>query len=375
MNAEDQLRLEIVCKVESGLVDRAFACQHLRVSARTLGRWIAEFREEGAAFLLHGNRAKAPANKTPEAVKANAMRLMSEKYFDFNMVHASEKIREELGRKIPRETFRRWCHEIGAVKHKQKRRAKPRARRARYPQAGYMLQMDGSHHRWFDGRETCLIAAIDDATSEVVGAQFFEGETTWGCLTVLRAIVESRGAFRVLYVDKAGVFGGIKRQGFSQVGRAMEEIGTQTIFAHSPEAKGRIERLFRTMQDRLVPEMRLNKIRTIEQANEYLQRIYLPTMHNPSFAVQAQDTKPAWMALRAGVRADEVFCVKEHRIAGKDATFSLGGRTFMVADQLRFSIHRQRIEIRYAADGSWSAYLAGQPMKTVLVEKLKKMAA
>ncbi len=136
-------------------------------------------------------------------------------------------------------------------------------------QAGLMIQMDGSHHRWFGDRETCLIAAIDDATSEVVAAEFFEGETTFGCLKTLHEIVSKKGVFKILYVDRAGLYGGIKRHGFSQVARALEEIGAQIIYANSPEAKDRVERLFQTLQDRLVPELRLSKIRTIEQANDF----------------------------------------------------------------------------------------------------------
>ena len=104
------------------------------------------------------------------------------------------------------------------------------------------------------------MAAIDDATSEVVAAEFFEGETTFACLKVLKDLIAAKGVFKILYVDKAGIYGGIKRQGFSQVGRALEELGAQIIYAHSPEAKGRIERLFQTLQDSLVAEMRLNKI-------------------------------------------------------------------------------------------------------------------
>ncbi len=229
-------------------------------------------------------------------MKKQVQKLVQEKYFDFNLVHLQEKLFEELGFKIKYQTLRRWCHEINHVKRAKKRRSRPRYYRERMSQEGLMLQMDGSHHLWFGGRFLCLIAAIDDATSEVF-ARFYEGETTSACLDFLKDLVSRKGAFKVLYTDKAGVFGGIKRENFSQVERALGELGAQVIYAHSPQAKGRIERLFGTLQDRLVAELRFNGIASIEAANEYLQNVYLPHLHNPKNMVQAHNPVSAYRAL------------------------------------------------------------------------------
>ena len=140
---------------------------------------------------------------------------------------------------------------------------------------GLLMQMDGSTHRWFGDKKSCLIALIDDATSEI-HAEFFDAETTLGCLKVLRDYIERRGLFKVLYVDKAGIFGGPKRCNFSQVKRACEELGIEIIFANSAQGKGRIERSFDTFQDRLVPELRLKRIKRMESANRYLQETFIP---------------------------------------------------------------------------------------------------
>lgn len=369
VKTKDQLKLEVVVKIEAGKLTRNEGQLLLNVSERTLKRYIKDYRDKGIGFLRHGNCLRKPANKTSEQIKSDAQRLVKEKYFDFNMLHALEKIHEEIGVKIRRETFRSWCHDIHCVKRSKRRRAKPRYHRDRMRQPGLMIQFDGSFHRWFGDQETCLIAAIDDATSEVVHAEFFAGETTLACLEVLRKIIEKKGIFQILYVDRAGVYGGPKRSNFSQVERALSELGVQIIYAQSPEGKGRVERLFNTLQDRLIPEMRLNKIRTMSAANEYLQTQYLPHDHNPRFAVLAHNPQSAYKALALNTDLSSIFCIKEYRVIGKDHTISLGAEKYMIADQLKFSIHRQKIELRMNQDKQWKAYFAGRPIKLVKVIK------
>jgi transposase len=375
VRAKDQLKLEVIAKVEGKQMTRTEAAIILKASESTIKRYVRSFREKGVGFLRHGNCLRKPVNKIPETIKQDVQRLVKEKYFDFNMLHAIEKIEEELGIKIRRETFRSWCHEIHHVKREKKRRSRPKYRRERMSQPGLLIQMDGSHHKWFGDRETCLIAAIDDATSEVIHAGFYEGETTLACLQVLKEIVKKKGVFQLLYTDKAGVFGGVKRTNFSQVERSLSDLGAQVIYAHSPEAKGRVERLFGTLQDRLIPEMRLSKIRTIEQANEFLQTQYLPQCHNPRYMVQAHNPVSAYRPLAPHTNLEAIFCVKEYRIIGKDHTVSVAGDKYLISDQLKFSIHKQRIELRFDQDGGWKAYFAGRELKLVKVQKLPASGA
>lgn len=153
------------------------------------------------------------------------------------MCHLQEKLEEEFGRKLVYSTLHRWCTELGMIKNThKKRRSKPRKHRNRMSQSGYMLQLDGSHHYWFGGRFLCLMAAIDDATGEVF-AKFYEGETSWACMDFLKEIVNKKGVPKFIYTDKAGVYGGIKREHFSQVERALGELGSHVIYAQSPEGK------------------------------------------------------------------------------------------------------------------------------------------
>jgi transposase-like protein len=374
MKVRDQLKLEIVYKVLSGQMQRLDGQIILGISERTLRRYLRSYNKSGVSFVRHGNFRRAPLNRKPVVLKLQVQKLVQETYFDFNMVHLSEKLFEELGIQIKYSTLRRWCHEIQHVKHAGRRRAKARHYRQRMSQEGIMLQMDGSHHHWFGGRLLCLMAAIDDATGEVF-AKFYEGETTLACMDLLKQIITTKGVFKVLYTDKAGVYGGIKRENFSQVERALGDLGAQVIYAHSPEAKGRIERLFKTLQDRLVPELRHQGIDAIESANEYLQTIYLPHNHNPKSMVLAENSVSAYRALPAAVDLEAIFCIKEYRIVGRDHTVSVGGDKWLIVEAIKHSISKQKIEIRYDKWGSWVAYFAKRKIKLVKIQNPKKMAA
>ncbi len=372
LNTKDQFKLEIICKLSLKKLTTYQASELLGLSERSVYRQLKAYLKEGAFFLKHGNCLNKPWNKTEDLIKSEVQRLVKEKYFDFNVIHCQEKLKEE-GLNIKRETLRKWMHELGLVKRSKRRRGKPRKYRERMSQPGLLVQMDGSPHRWFNDQETCLVAMIDDATSTVYG-EFFEGETTVACMKVIKDFIKKYGVFRVLYTDKAGVFGGVKRSNFSQVERAVNELGAHIVYAHSPEAKGRVERLFGTLQDRLVAEMRLNKIRTIEQANDFLQNQYLPYKHNPQFSVQAQTPESANREVPENKDLDSVFCRKEYRVIGKDHTVSLFSDKWVIANELKFSIAGHRLEIRMLADGSWDPYFADRKMKLVKVKKLKKVA-
>ena len=159
--------------------------------------------------------------------------LINEKYYDVNLLHLGELLQDNEHIAVRRETLRKWAHDIHHVKRAKRRRSRIHKRRERMEIPGLMLQMDGSTHRWFGDKKCCLIAMIDDANSQLF-AEFFPAETTAGCLRLLRSVVETKGVFKTLYVDRAGIFGGPKRCNFSQVQRACEELGIEIIFASSP---------------------------------------------------------------------------------------------------------------------------------------------
>jgi transposase-like protein len=374
LKSKDQLKLEIVHKTYSGELDRAEACQALKVSKRTLRRYISNYREKGISFLVHGNKKREPVNKTQKVFKKKVQNLIIEKYFDFNVCHLQEKLEEELGMKLTYSTLYRWCTEMKMVKNKhKKRRSKPRKHRNRMTQSGYMLQLDGSHHHWFGGRFLCLMAAIDDATGEVF-AKFYEGETSWACMDFLKDLIKKKGVPKFIYTDRAGVYGRIKREHFSQVERALGELGSHVIYAQSPEGKGRVERLFKTLQDRLVAELRLEGINKIPSANKYLKNIYLPQQHNIKFTVKAENHISAYKAIPFEMSLDEVFCMKEYRIIGRDHTVSIKGSKWLIADDLKYSIAKARIELRFNKWGEWKSFFANKPIKLIKIKKAKRLA-
>jgi hypothetical protein len=374
LNSQDQLTIDVVTKVASAKLERKDACLILNVSQRTLERYLREFRINGIYFVKHGNYKKTPVNKTNSHLKEKVLQLVREQYFDFNMTHCLEKLKEH-GFHVKREVFRKWCHEIKFVKKQKRRRGAPHYRRDRAQSEGVLVQFDGSTHRWFAERETCLITGIDDATGEVPYGEFFGSENLFACMKVLKCIIEKKGLFKLLYVDKAGVYGGIKRSGFSQIQRALGELGINVIFANSPEAKGRIERLFGTLQDRLIPEMRINKINLVSQANEFLNKVFLPHHYNPRFSVQPLNPISCYTPIHPSVNLSEIFCVKDYRVVARDHTLSWNGQRYMIAEELKYSIHKQRIEIRSYESGSWQAFFAGSPIQLVGVQELPMRSA
>jgi len=363
VNAENQLILDIIQKLFLKKITFETALQVLNVSERTIFRYLKKYEVLGVGFLTHGNKNKVPANKTSTDEIEKAKVLMTEKYFDFNMTHTLEKFKKDEDIKINRETFRKICHEINLVKKAKRRRKTVRKLRTRTAQAGIFLQMDGSPHRWFNNEVSCLIGAIDDANNENYYSEFFESETTVGCLKVLRKIIEKKGIFSILYVDRAGIFGGPKRVHFSQVKRALEELGIKIIFANSAEAKGRIERHWQTLQDRMVPEMRLRKIKSFEAANDYLQNQFLPNDYNKVFKVVPADLEPGWKKLPDSVNLDEIFCLKHARSVKSDHTFSYNGVVYRIKSDLKYSIQNQKVKVRIYLDETQKIFFAEKELE------------
>jgi transposase len=370
MSKEKQLHIHAICNLSSGKLTFKEAIGLIGKSERTVRRWLRSYEKEGLAFIRHGNNARQPVNKTPDELKYQVMKFVESELYDFNMLHALEKIEAKFNLKITREKYRKWCHEYGLVKQAQhKRRSKPRYKRPRFSQKGFMLQLDGSPHRWFNNEESCLIAAIDDATSEVMGGEFLPTETMFGTFKVLSSIFEKHGLPSVIYVDRAGIYGGQKRTNFSQLVRALDELGVQIIYANSPQGKGRIERLFKTLQDRLSPEMRLANVNNYESANKYFNEIYLPHLHNPKFSVQAEVQSVAWKAIAPHIKLKDIFCIKEKRRVANDHTFSFEGDRYLITSNLKFSIYNHDLEIRIDVNRNMKAIFAGRELTYVKVQK------
>lgn len=346
MSRSQKFEFEIVSKVASGKMTVSLGAKALNVSERSMFRYLLGWQAEGIEYVFHGNRARAPSNKTSAETKAQVQKIMQTKYFDFNMSHALEMLREVEKIEIPnRETFRKWIHEWKMVKHRVKRQSKARYMRGRHKQRGMLLQLDGSYHNWYGSSKSCLIAVIDDATSEIVDMEFFDWETTEDCMAILQNIIERFGVFEILYTDKAGVFGGGKRVHFCQLKQAIESIGAHFIYANSPEAKGRIERLFKTLQDRLVSELRLHNVTERAAANRYMKEQYIKK-HNFNFGVAPEIAENAYKAVAPQIDLKEVFCLKYFRVLQKDHTLSFDSKIYLIKSPLRYSIKKSNVEVR-----------------------------
>ena len=307
---------------------------------------------------VHGNQGRAPRNKKPVVMKAKAVRLKKEKFHDFNIAHTMDKFEEEEDLSMSYSTFYRWCTAEGLGKHKQKRRKKiSKKLRERYKQEGYFIQMDGSPHVWFGEQESCLINMIDDATNKLLAAEFWPSETTMACLSVLKSFVDKHGIPWFIYTDRAGIYGGQKRQEFSHFEAACEELGIKIIYANSPEAKGRVERANRTLQDRIIPELRLAGIRDFGKANEFLQS-YIENEWVKKFAVDAENPEPAFKTLPPHKSSMQICSTKFKREIKKNSTISFQGVIYCIfAKPNEPQITSNSAEVRVYPNGTWSVFV------------------
>lgn len=373
MDSKTQFTIDIIAKVAEGKMSICNAAKLLNKSRRTVERYLQKYHKIGIQFVVHKNSGRSPINKSSDILKKKVQELIKNKYFDFNLTHLKETLEETENIQVKRETLRGWAHEIHHVKRAKKRRPKARRRRDRMESPGLLLQMDGSPHRWFGNSTSCLIAIIDDATSDVF-AEFFKSETTLGCLKVLKTLIAKKGVFKTLYVDRAGIFGGPKRCHFSQVQRACAELGIEIIFANSPQGKGRIERSFDTFQDRLVPELRINNINDMNEANRYLNDVFIPSYWNKNILVAAKNNTSEYTVVPLHNDLDDIFSLKEHRKIRNDHTFSYGNKFYLIDSPIRSSIAKQKIEIRTDLNGRFRAYFAGRELSISEVMEPKKLS-
>jgi len=320
LNKKEQRRLLILNDLEKGRIKNKEAGDILGLSLRHVKRLRAAYRQEGAAALAHGNRGRKPAHVLDTGVKNQVVVLGRSTYAGCNHQHFTELLAEREGIIASRSTIRRILLEAGIRSPRKRRPPKHRSRRERYPQQGMLLQIDGSPHDWLEGRGPwlSLVGAIDDATGNVPYALFREREDAQGYFLLLQQIVKSHGIPMVLYHDRHGIFERAKKDEETveeqlkgkkiptQFGRLMEELSITSISALSPQAKGRIERLWGTFQDRLVSELRLAGAKTMTEAHRVLQN-FLPR-YNRRFAVPASQPGSAYRKPGRGFKPDEVFC-------------------------------------------------------------------
>ena len=378
MSRKEQNRLVVLNEMNRGNLTVDQTATLLNLSPRHVFRLLAAYRKEGASALAHGNRGRTPYNALGLALKKQVQDLASTKYSGFNHQHFTEKLAENEGIELSRSSVCRFLMEAGIRSPRQRRPPKHRSRRERYPQEGMMLQTDGSPHDWLEGRgpKLCLIGAIDDATNIVAYVFFQEQEDSRGYILMLKGIVQTKGIPRAIYHDRHSIFEvsadklpSIEEQlegkrPTTQVGRIMQELGITSIPANSPQAKGRIERLWGTFQDRLASELRLAGAKTVEEANEVV-AVFLP-MYNRKFGIDAREPGSAYRKLPAGFKPEEVFCFKYQRTVGADNVVRFGEhRRQILPSEYRLSYARCRVQVHKRLDDSLAVYFQGHHLDTV----------
>ncbi|MDO8654889.1 MAG: ISNCY family transposase, partial [bacterium] len=329
--------------------------------------------EHGPVGLAHGNRGRKASHAVADKIVEEVERLYKTTYKGFNFSHFHEKLIEPEGFELSLSSVRRILKSAGYASPRTRRAPKHRSRREPRSCEGAMLQIDGSPHDWLEGRgpRMCLVGGIDDATSKVVGGVFREYEDAHGYFLLMRGIVSKYGIPESVYHDHHGIFERDAREQETlieqlegereptQFGRLMQELGVRQIAANSPQAKGRIERLWATFQDRLISELRLANACTLEEANEVLQRVIVE--HNRRFCRKAGDPKSVWRKLGASVDWDSVFCFKYKRSVAKDNTISLFNTVLQIAPGPGARSYAGcLVQAQHRFDGTLRVYYQGQ---------------
>ena len=364
MTMTDQRRAWVLAKLVAGGLSVHEVAVFLGLSERSVWRLRVRFAAEGPAALVHGNRGRASGRRVDETVRTRVVELARTTYAGANDTHLAELLAEHEGITLSRVTVRRILRAGGQPSPRKRRAPRHRSRRDRMPQAGLLVQVDGSRHDWLGDRgpRLTLVGGIDDATGILTGATFRDQEDTAGYLVVLRDTVRRHGIPGAWYRDRHGIFETPGRAPLTleeqladtrtptQLGRALAELGIGSIAARSPQAKGRIERAWGTLQDRLVIELRLAGARDRESANRVLAR-YLPRF-NRRFAVPAADPVPAWRPLPGGLHLERVCSLRYRRVVAGDGTVRAGATILQLPARAHGrSRSGQRVELQLRLDG------------------------
>lgn len=295
MTTVERLRLTVIEELIEGKINGTTAAHKLHLSVRQIKRLKVKFKKHGHDGLIHATRGTQGVRKTDISLENNIVKIIKDNYYDFGPTMAWEKLQEVHDITVSDETIRQIMIRNNVWKSRKRKRSQYFSWRERRSSYGELQQFDGSYHDWFEGRntrfpETCLLVSIDDATGKITQAIIGVNESVTAVFSFWMIYVKTHGMPTEIYLDKFSTYkinhllATDNTELMTQFGRAMKELGTSLISANTPQAKGRVERLFQTLQDRLIKEMRLSKINTIEEANVFLQDIFIP-WYNSRYAV------------------------------------------------------------------------------------------
>ena len=377
MSIGEVRRLNVVQSAIEGRMTQKAAAEMMGLSERQVRRLVRGVRERGERGIIHGLRGRPSNRRFSEEKRVRVLSLYQERYPDFGPTFAMEKLLECDGIRISDETLRTWLIEAGFWK-KRRKRSGWRQWRPRKGCFGQMVQMDGSHHDWLEGRGSPLVlmAYIDDATNRTYG-MFYDYEGTLPAMDSFRGYVQTYGLPLSVYLDRHTTYKSPKKltewdegiASLSQFERALKELGVAVIHALSPQAKGRVERLFGVLQDRLVKEMRLAGITTKEQANAFLKE-YLPR-YNKRFGVCPANDTDVHVPLPNQVDLNRCLCIKTERTIRNDNTIALNGRLYQIEQR-----SGKKVIVEERLDGSLHMISRGVSLKyREITERPRKEAA
>ncbi len=356
MSQKELKRLHVIHRVIEGSLTQVEAAEIISLSERQIRRIVKRIEAEGDRGIQHRSRGKESNRKTSKKLVERVRQLYREKYRGFGPTLTAEKLSELEGIEVSKESVRAWLMGSGQWQKRRKSRLH-RHWRERKNYCGEMLQLDGSHHDWFEGRrgKCVLMAYIDDATSRVYG-RFYEYEGTIPAMDSLKLYIRKYGIPMSIYMDRHTTYKSPAEPSIeeeingitplSEFGRALTELEVKIIHAHSPQAKGRIERLFKTLQDRLVKEMTIRGIKTIDEANRYLETYF--ATHNKRFAVRPKEQENLHREIPQGLNLDTILCIRTVRPLRNDFTIVHNRKLYQIECETKI----KEVTVQERLDGS-----------------------
>jgi transposase len=373
MSQEERDKLEWLKRAMEKVISQREAAERIGVSERWVRKLLRRMKKQGDRIVLHGLRGRASNRKIGTKVQAQAMGILKQpEWHDFGPTFASEQLAKRHGIVVSDETLRQWMIEAGLWKSRARRLEQIHVWRPRRCGFGELVQWDTSEHDWLEGRGPVryLVRMIDDATSWSWG-RFVERDTTPHNMAVLWEYLEKNGRMVDVYTDRDSMFTVPPRAGTSrdqqreadqltQLGRALRELGIGSILAYSPQAKGRIERSFLTAQDRLIKQLRLARISTMQGANAFLENEYWPEW-NARFARPVAEFPNQHRPLTEHLELAAILCHVEQRVIGNDYTFSFAGQRYQIArHEAQAGMRHQRLRVELHLDGDLKARYQGR---------------
>lgn len=376
MTQKELSTYDFVIKVQERRISQLKAAELLKISDRHFRRLLKAYREEGPQGLVHKNRGRPSNHRLPEKLYQKTIALIREKYSDFGPTLAREKLIENHRINVSVETLRKWMIRAGIWDEKRRKKLKVHQSRLRRSYEGELIQVDGSPHDWFEerGPRCCLLGFIDDATSKIKHLKFVPSESTESYFRGMSEYVIKHGKPRCFYTDRLTVFKvnqdkeDYRKSGLTQVGRALKELEVELICVNSPQAKGRIERLFKTLQDRLVNEMRLKKISTMEEGNVYIDE-YIER-YNAQFSIEARE-KEDLHEKTTEERVRRAFRYKEERVLSKNLEISYRNRILQIkTENAGYRMRGARVKVIEDLEGELEIAYEGKKLdyKELLVK-------